>query len=77
MATPTELSKDYLVSIVRTIQEILWVEDDDHGRVWSPAKEWHSAADCIERVAAVLIAYGLRPDAPARLQEHDDYRTSN
>jgi len=58
----SRLAPDQLKNLVERIQAILWLDLDERGDVWNPDKEWDS--ETIERVAAVMTEYGLRPEHP-------------
>jgi hypothetical protein len=57
---PSSLARSDVATVVRHIQQILWLDIDDDGNdAWNADKEW--SADTIEDVASVLIKAGLRP----------------
>jgi hypothetical protein len=60
MKQPSELTHEELVGVVEQIQQFLYEEINEEGRmVWNPDKEWD--AETLEYVAAVLVDAGLSP----------------
>src|SRR5207253_5992772 len=66
MKTVRALSREQLASVVRQIQEILYLDEDGNGEFWNPEKKWD--AETLEYVVAVLDDYGLTPAEAIRCE---------
>jgi hypothetical protein len=70
MKTVRDLSEEKLASIVKQIQEILYLDEDDDGEFWNPEKEWD--AQTLEYIVAVLDDYELIPAKESRCESRPE-----
>ena len=59
-----ELTESELLHIIQSIQQLLYLdEDDEHVLFWNRDKPW-SGADVCQSIATLLDDHGLVPDQP-------------
>ena len=69
MQTPDDLSRAQLITIVQTICDLLFADQDDSGaHFWNPDKEW-SGADMLDVMAELLAQHGLAPPKRGPLEK--------
>src|SRR6267378_1641561 len=67
-----ELTRDQLVTIVRFVQDVLWLdaEDDGKGDLYDPNKEWD--CDALDYIGTVMAEHGLRPARRRRVRRQTE-----
>jgi hypothetical protein len=60
MKNARDLSREQLVQLVDHVQQVLFLDADTRGMIWTPDKEWDSEG--LDSIAAMMADAGLTPD---------------